>query len=497
VAVGDGVVHFESDFSAEQIAACEWMIAHPFSMLWADMGTGKTAITYRLLFKTREFWKRALIVGPIKVIENTWPDERMNWPFAQVFDYTILRSDETTPYMRQRIIDAKNMARARGDSTEHIARMSSRLQASLRRKLRREKTKEDTRIHFINNESLEWLLITVGKDSWPYDLVIIDEISHFYDHKSTRWKVLNLIRPLTNRMHGLTASPSPEGYHNLFAPTYLFDRGERFGSGVTKFQERYFTKKTWKSRPRLRPGAADEIAEKMSSLVFTIRRDRKPKDRPRLHTREFTLSETEQATYDRMQEESVMSLEDGSVITADNAGVVVMKTLQLASGFVFDNKGAWHQFHDHKFQILKELVEEAQGTPVMVGYWFRPTLERLKTIPGFVAMDRRGTQVGAWNADKIKILGVHPKSGGHGLNMQFGSGHTLVYVDNPWPLDPYWQLIGRLDRQPQKKIVNVYNIVAKNTTDVRTVQGLQRKRHLEDSLWAMVRQWRSRYAVAS
>lgn len=490
-------MHFESDFTAEQIAACDWLIEHPYSMLWADMGTGKTAITYRLLFKTREEWNRALIVGPIKVIENTWPDERLNWPFARVFDYTVLRSDETTPEMKTRIAAARAAARTRGETAVRAAQISARLEGSLRREYRRQKTQDDTRIHFVNNEALEWLLMTVGVKNWPYDVVIIDEISHFYDHKSTRWKCLNLLRPLTKRMHGLTASPSPEGYHNLFAPTYLLDRGERFGSGVTKFTDRYFTQKTWKSRPRLRPGAADEIAEKMSSLVFTIRRERKPEDRPRLHIRSFDLTESEKATYDEMKKESVMSLPDGTTITADNAAVVVMKTLQLASGFIFDNEGEWHQFHDHKFQILKELVAEAQGSPIMVGYWFKPTLEKLKTLPGFVTLDRKATQVKDWNDNKIKILGVHPKSGGHGLNMQFGEGHTLVYVDNPWPLDPYWQLIGRLDRQPQKNIVNVYNIVAKDTTDVDVSRGLQQKRHIEDALWAKVRQWRSSYAAAS
>lgn len=485
---------FESDFREEQIAACEWMIANPFSMLWANMGAGKTAITYRLLFKTRDQWKRALIVGPIKVIQNTWPDERLNWPFAQVFDYTILRADSASPEIKERTQQARLTARARGDTPQRAAQLSSRLKAGLMRIERKKKTRENTRIHFINNESLEWLLQTVGLDDWPYDCVIIDEISHFYDHKSIRWKVLNLIRQKTVRMHGLTASPSPEGYHNLFAPAYLLDRGETFGSSVTRFISRYFKQKTWKSRPVLLKGSTDEIAEKISNIVFTIQRDRKPEDLPRLNIRTFELSEEERETYDKMKIESVMRLPHGEIITADNAAVVAMKTLQLASGFIFDSEKKWHYFHDHKFQICKELIAEAQGAPVIIGYWFRPTLERLREIPGFVKMDRDGSQVGDWNKDKISVMGVHPKSGGHGLNLQFGSGHTLIYVDNPWPLDPYWQLIGRLDRPPQRKIVNVYNIAAKDTTDMDVVRGLQQKRRVEDALWAKVRKWRNEYA---
>lgn len=469
-----------ADLRPRQLDAIDWLLANPASALWADMGEGKTAIS---LAVAAEFYmrQRILILAPIKVATQTWPSEIPEWSFSCGFQHTLLRADNDAEIQAE-ILDCRRLVRLRGGSAEEAYRLSASYATSLRQKKRIAMARDDAPIHIINHEAAEWLLRVHGPGGWPYEIVFIDESSYYKDHTVKRFKALFHARSKIKRLHQLTASPAPEGYMGLFTQALLMDEGRAFGRKITHFRRTYFDYDPFSQKYEMKPGADRHIEEAIAPLVRIQKTDRP--ETTRVMSRAFDLTADEQERYDEMEKESIITLFNGEQITADSTSAANMKLVQLASGATYDKNGKTHFFHSHKFEILAELLVEAQGSPMLIAYWFKSTLQELKRRhPDAIVMDKAGSQVDAWNRGEIPKLLVQPRSTSHGLNMQHGPGHTLTYFDNPWPLDPYQQLIGRLDRSGQRNTVNVYHITARGTIDETIVRSLRRKQHVERTLF--------------
>lgn len=461
-----------------QHEAIEFCIDKPFSGVWLDMGLGKTVsmLTLLVLLLCEGSVKRALVIAPLRVAVQTWPDEIGNWEHTAELQFTLIRPVGNEPEITAAKERAKHACRVLGLDSGHTARVVGRAETMAEERVRRQLVRIPTPLHIINRERLPWLQWYWGKN-WPYDCVFFDESSGLRSHKSERFKALARARPFIKRMHLLTGTPAPETYIDLFPQTYLLDRGERFGRSITNFQKRYFHYDENRRKWEIRKGSANLIIDKLDDIVLVMRQeDYLARDKPLLIDRPVTLSDSEMAMYRSLEEEYVLSLPNGGEIEAETTGALAQKLLQLASGAMYDADKNVHFIHDHKIKELEQLVEEAQGTPILVAYGYKSTLARLKkAFPQGKQMDKAGFLQVPWNKGDLPLLFIHPKSAGHGLNLQNGPGHTLVFFDIPYPLEDYLQTIARLDRQGQARIVKVYHLWAKGTIDADVVPRLKRK----------------------
>jgi len=497
--------------------AVPFLRERPFSALFVDLGMGKTIISLTLIadLLCRFEFNKALIIGPLRVVNQTWPDEIPRWQHTAPITWALIRDEELQEAVRRAgriarapiVAEAKEEAIRRGIDPdlepsatkqvirEFLALRRDEIEAARRKVARVEIRKASMRnpasVHLINREQVEFLVDAWGRD-WPYDVVIIDESSSLKDHKTKRFKALRRVRPLIKRMHQLTATPVAEGYMGLFAQMYLLDQGKRLGSSITKFRERYFVRGwnlySWK----LREGAEREITEKISDICLTLKKEDYLKDlkAPVFNPRYVNLTDDEMKQYKSLERDFITTLDDGTEIEAEQASALSNKLLQFASGAVYDENGVAHRVHDHKIEELRQIVEEACGEPLLVAYWFKPSLKRLtECFPDAVVMDRTGKAVSKWNKRKIPILLVHPQGSGHGLNLQHG-GHHLVFFDIPWSLELYQQTIGRLDRQGQTNPVVVHHIIAKGTVEEHVVDGLKQKRDVQEIFFSYLKKLR-------
>lgn len=464
--------------------------ANPFSAAYVDMGLGKTVSVLTVLeelFAEDEI-NKALIVAPIRVAVQTWPSEIREWSHTWWMSFTVIRPDLSHPGL----VEAMREAR----SDEKFDDFGSPNHASNKAKTahiewqRQQLAKMPTMIHVINREAVDWLVTFWGKD-WPYDCVVIDESRSFADHRTIRWKALNRVRPKIKRMHLLSGIPAPEGIEDYFGQIYLMDRGERFGRSITHFRETYLIERPHQHKWVPRDGADKQVAAKIADICLVMREeDYLDRRKPIVIERPIVLDKTELKLYREFERDSILSLPEAE-IEAVNGTVLAQKLLQMASGAIYDENKKWHRIHDHKIEELEELQQEAQGSPLLVAYWHRASLERIqKAFPKAVKMDKEGKQVDPWNAGKIKMLLVHPRSAGHGLNMQLGPGHTLIWFDNPLPYEDYAQMNKRLDRPGQKRVVRIYHLVAQKTVDTKVVPVLRGKGDAQDIVKRYIRDLR-------
>lgn len=471
-----------------------FMIDNPFSGAFVDMGLGKTVSILTVLQRlfTRGQIRKCLIVAPLRVAVQTWPSEIQEWSHTWWMDFTVIRADEKHPELlasckaaraaeRQEELGSPNNAAAKA-KTAHILLQKKRL------------ARQDTLIHIINREALEWLVEYWGQN-WPYDCVIVDESTSFADTKSLRWKALNKVRPLIKRLHLLSGIPAPEGIEDYFAQIKLLDRGKRLGEFITRFRHKYMEPaRSYKFAWTAREGSDAEVAAKIADICI-IMREEDYLDRPKaiVIQRPIVLDRDELAQYKAFEKTSILSLPEVE-IEAETGGALAQKLLQMASGAVYDQDKKWHLIHNHKIEEVAQIREEANGSPLLVAYWHKPSLRRLmKAFPKALVMDKEGHLVGDWNAGKIDMLFIHPVSAGHGLNMQLGPGHTIIYFDNPLPLEAYAQTIRRLDRPGQKKIVRVYHLVTQRTVDAKVVPALINKDNAQDAIKRHIRDLRKEW----
>jgi hypothetical protein len=475
---------------------------NPFSALFISMGMGKTVICATLIAELlQDFHEgKILVIGPNRVVSDTWPSEFRAWSHTAGYDFTLIREDEDDPRIEAaRLLDRRQAPDRKWDRELMVAngdcnvseKLGPTFETKARVAIRKELAKSKKCLHFINREQVEWLCEFYGKN-WPYRTVIIDESSSFKDYKTERFKALAKIRRspgFITRLHELTATPAAETYEHLFAQMYLLDLGKRLGKNITAYRNDHFLSNKWTHKYTLRDGHEKLILEKIKDICLVMdAKDYLNVDEPNIVERPVKLPAKAMAFYDEMERESVVDLGDNVVVEAETAAALSSKLLQMASGVLyetfmledfdtgdFEKVKRVHHIHTAKMETLKEILEELSGEPVIVVYHFKSSLARLKKeFPKAAQMDRAGKCVKPWNDRKIPILLMHPQSGGHGLNLQFG-GHNIVFYDLIWSLELWIQVIGRLARQGQKNPVLVQVLTAIGTMDIHLFKALRLK----------------------
>lgn len=332
-------------------------------------------------------------------------------------------------------------------------------------------------VYVINRENVKWLVEHFGRH-WPFDMVVLDELSSFKDSSSQRFRALRRVRPKMERVVGLTGTPSPNGLMDLWAQVFLLDQGERLGKTLGRFRERFFNAGRRNGQivydwvPKA--GATEKIHGLLDGLCVSMRSEdylELPERIDRIVPVE--LDPAARAAYDRLEREAVLPLKDG-VITAATAAAVTGKLLQLANGAVYDGDRRVHGVHGAKVEALRELVEAANGQPVLVYYAYQHDEARIKrAIKDARTLESQG-DIDAWNAGRIPVLLAHPDSAGHGLNLQDG-GHIVVWFGLTWSLEKYQQANARLHRQGQKQPVIVHHLLTMGTMDEQVMGVLARK----------------------
>lgn len=446
----------ERDLHGYQLAAVDHIIDHPFCGLFLDMGLGKTVSTLTAIKRLYGLFEigRVLVIAPKRVAEDTWTTECAKW--------------------------------------EHLRGLSVSKVLGTERQ-RREALSVPADIYVINRENVAWLVSHLG-GAWPFDMVVIDELSSFKSSKSERFRALRRVRPLMHRVVGLTGTPSPNGLIDLWPQLYLIDMGERLGRTVTGFRTRYFTPGRTNGQVvfdyKARNGSEEEIQRLIGDICISM----KAEDYLSLPDLvdipvEVSMPEDCRVRYEAFERDRVLELaKDGKDISAVNAAALTGKLLQYANGAVYDDGKDVHEFHGAKLDALEEIVEQAAGEPVLVFFQFRHDAQRItKRLKAYCPKEMSGSgDIAAWNAGRIKVLLAHPASAGHGLNLQHG-GHIVVWFGLPWSLELYLQANARLHRQGQDKPVRMYRIMTRGTMDADVAKALEGKKAGQDALMEAVK----------
>lgn len=431
-----------------QAYAIDYIETHPVAAVLLDMGLGKTVISLTaiadLLFDSFEA-HRILVVAPLRVARDTWPAEIAKWEHLQHLTYTVCVG---TPKERRTAL------MSRSDIT------------------------------IINRENLGWLIDSSGFD-FDYDMVILDELSSFKNHKSKRFQSLMKVRPKVKRIIGLTGTPSSNGLMDLWAEFKLLDFGERLGRFITHYRNNYFIPDKrngeiiYSYKPM--PYAEDAIYRKISDITISMK-STDHLQMPELITSQYEvqLSGDEEKRYEELKADFILKLPEGE-ITAANAASLTGKLSQLANGAIYDDDGNILEFHDRKLDALEDLIETANGKPLLVAYWFKHDLQRIKKR--FTVREiKTSKDIMDWNHGDIPVAVIHPASAGHGLNLQ-ASGSTLIWFGLTWSLELYQQTNARLWRQGQTSgTVVIDHIITKGTIDERILKALSMKEVTQSAL---------------
>lgn len=420
-------------------------------LIWAWVD--KTVITLTavndLLFDYFEIHK-VLVIAPIRVALHSWPDEIRKWEHLQDLIFSV----------------------AVGTAKERKAALQKQAD-----------------IYIINRENVQWLIEESGI-KLDFDMLIIDELSSFKNHQTKRFKALMKARPKVKRIVGLTGTPSSNGLMDLYAEFRLLDMGERLGRFIGQYRLQYFSPDkrngmvVYSYKPL--PGAEDAIYEKISDITISMRAT-DHLDMPELVNSEYAvqLSDSEKEKYTELKKELILELPDGE-ITAANSASLSNKLSQMANGAIYDDSGETVNIHNRKLDALEDMIEAANGKPVLVAYWFKHDLERIQQrlkklhIP-HSTMDKPES-IRRWNKGEIPVALIHPASAGHGLNLQSG-GSCLVWFGLTWSLELYQQTVARLWRQGQQSAtVVIQHIIAKGTVDERMMKALQEKDETQSAL---------------
>lgn len=431
-----------------QAYAIDYIETHPVAAVLLDMGLGKTVISLTaiadLLFDSFEA-HRVLVVAPLRVARDTWPAEINKWEHLKHLTYAV----------------------AVGTVKERKAALAA-----------------NADITIINRENLGWLIDSIGFES-NYDMVIIDELSSFKNHTSKRFQSLMKVRPKVKRIIGLTGTPSSNGLMDLWAEFKLLDFGERLGRFITLYRNNYFIPDKhngeiiYSYKPM--PYAEDAIYRKISDITISMK-STDHLQMPELITSQYEvqLSEDEETRYEELKADFILELPEGEV-TAANAASLTGKLSQLANGAIYDDEGDIVEFHDRKLDALEDIIESANGKPLLVAYWFKHDLQRIKKRFD-VREIKTSKDIIDWNNGNIPVAIIHPASADHGLNLQAG-GSTLVWFGLTWSLELYQQTNARLWRQGQTSgTVVIEHIITKGTIDERILKALSLKEVTQNAL---------------
>ena len=435
-----------------QAYATQFIVDNPISAVFLDMGLGKTVITltaiYELLFDRFEISK-VLVIAPLRVARDTWAAEIKKWDHLKGLTYAV----------------------AIGTEAE-----------------RKEALNKKASVYLINRENVQWLIEESGT-AFDYDMVVIDELSSFKSYQTKRFRSLMKVRPHIKRIVGLTGTPSSNGLMDLWAEFRLLDMGKRLGKFITHYRNNYFQpdkrngQVIFSYKPL--PGAEENIHKQIADITISMRaKDFLNMPDCVMNEVSVSLSEKERKIYDTFKKELVVSLGDEE-LDASTAAVLSNKLSQMANGAVYNENKKALLIHNKKLDALEDLIEAANGKPVLIAYWFKHDLERIKErlqskhIP-FSLMDSSDS-IARWNRGELPVALIHPASAGHGLNLQSG-GSTLIWFGLTWSLELYQQTNARLWRQGQKDTVVIHHIITKGTVDEKIMKALNTKEKTQTAL---------------
>ncbi|MBR5865702.1 MAG: DEAD/DEAH box helicase [Alistipes sp.] len=425
-----------------QEAGINWIIDHPAAALFWGMGSGKTVTTLTaldLLLHDRLEYGPVLVIAPKRVAENTWSKEADKW--------------EHLSHLR--------VSRVMGTQKQRVAALNT-----------------EADLFVINRENVVWLVDFLAP-SWPFPIVVIDELSSFKSAQAKRFKALRKVRGRINRLIGLTGTPRPNGLEDLWPEVYLLDQGERLGRTLTQFRSRYLVPEkmnghiVYSYKPR--EGAEAEVYDKLSDICMSVKKEDVLQLPGQVY--EDVVLEAPPALlkkYKQFERDQVLECldEDGEIV-AGTAAALTNKLLQFANGAIYDMDGEVHELHTVKLEALEELIEAAGGESVLVLYAYKHDADRIKARIDCRALDTP-EDMDAWNRGEIPVALAHPASIGHGLNLQDG-GHIIIWYGLSWSLELYQQANERLNRPGQKHVCRVYHLVLKGTHDERVLTALENK----------------------
>lgn len=440
-----------------QEEAIRRIIEQPATGLFLDMGMGKTVITLTAIEKLMYDYfevNKALVIAPKRVAETTWPDEVKAWDHLRNLRVSVVLGSE-----------------------------EKRLKA----------LQQEADIYVINRENVVWLVETLGR-RWPFDMVVIDELSSFKSPKAKRFRALRRVRPKIKRIVGLTGTPAPNGLIDLWPQIYLLDQGERLGRTVTGYRARYFEPEkmdssrqiVYKWRPK--PGAEKAIYRKLEDICVSMRAEdwlTLPERIDRVIP--VKLPDAAYSKYQELERQMLLTYADGDVVASTGA-TLAGKLLQMANGAVYDENKGVKEIHTAKLEALEDVLEAANGKPVLVFYTYQHDLDRIVArFPQARLLDTE-QDIRDWNNGTIELMLAHPAAAGHGLNLQAG-GHIIAWFGLPWSLELYQQANARLYRQGQTNRVVIHHLVAQGTIDEDVMVALRDKEHDQNALLKAVK-WR-------
>lgn len=445
---------------AYQEYATNKIIEQPAAGLFLEMGLGKTVITLTAIDDLLHDYydvSKVLVIAPLRVAEDTWTREASKW--------------EHLKHLR--------ISRVLGPAADRTRAL-----------------RQQADVYVINRENVPWLVEFYGKKEWPFDMIVIDELSSFKSPSAKRFRALRKIRPLVKRIVGLTGTPAPNGLIDLWSQVYLLDAGERLGKTMGAYKDEYFKPgRMDRSRHVVfdwapRPGAEKAIHEKLSDICVSMS-SKDWLDLPERMDLIVPVKLPDQEGYTRLEKDLIIEL-SGQTITAGTAAAVTGKLQQYAQGAIYTEDGNWTEVHDAKLQAMDDLIEEANGKPVLVFYWYKHDLARLQArYPKAKTLDT-AKDIEKWNKGKTEILLAHPASAGHGLNLQAG-GSTIIWFGLTWSLELYQQANARLHRQGQEQAVIIHHLVAEGTVDEDIMLALTGKAEgqsaLMEAVKARIRRW--------
>lgn len=444
--------------------AIERIINTPYVGLFLEMGLGKTVCVLsavKWLIDNLEIAK-VLVIAPLRVAQSVWHTEIEKW--EHLHDLRAIR--------------------VLGTEKQRVKALNS-----------------DADIYIINRENVQWLVAHYSGRRIPFDMVVLDELSSFKNHKSARWKAMRTIRPRLSRVVGLTGTPAPNGLIDLWGQVYLLDQGNALGKYTTNYRTNYFKPGRTNGQVvfdyKLQDNGEQRIYDAISDFCVSMKaEDYLTLPACTYHDINVQLTDKLQASYKEFEKEQVLSLpeEEDGTISAVNAAGLSNKLLQFASGAVYVADKNVKHLHDVKLDALVELVEEANGKPVLLFYQFKHEIQRIQqALKGYhVEVMNDDSCIERWNNGEIPVLLAHPASTAYGLNMQRG-GNIIIWYGLNWALELYQQANARLNRQGQTKPVHVYHLLVEGTMDVEVAKALSGKAATQDGLMNAIKAVVERY----
>ncbi len=436
-----------------------FILDHQRCNIWADMGSGKTVsvlTAFDILMMAGSTLFPALVLAPLRVARDVWPPERQKWDHLSGMRVSAIIGD---PEERRRA----------------LARPAD--------------------VYAINYENIPWLIEYLN-GKWPFKTVVADEstkLKGFRLHQGTaRAKKLATVARKTGRWINLTGTPAPNGYKDLWGQCYFLDYGERLGATWTDFKTNYFETDEYTREMTPKPGAEEQIRNKLADITLTIQmKDWIDLKEPIPHTVEVELPADRMREYKKLERDMFVTLQNNVELTALSAAAKTTKCLQFCAGAVYFNDDKWTPVHDVKLEALDEIIEETAGSNLLIAYWWRHDAARIMKKYPDARLLRTKKDMEEWNAGRISKGLLHPRSGGHGLNLQDG-GHHIVYYTSWWDLEPYQQILERIGpmRQLQSgydRPVYIHKIIVKNTLDEEVNIRLESKRSVQDILVAAMK----------